>query len=265
MLVKSERTAITNGVSKSAKLINKYINKDKTILDYGCGKLRNSIYLLNGGFKVSICDTEDQFINLEKNDKFNTLLAKFEDKFICDGQLNTDKEFDIILNSFVLNVVDKKTRKRILDNIRLILNKDGYLFIEVRTLQDIENAKYKTPFEDGFLMGNNYTKTFQKAFDIDELEHYLKQNGFKVHYIKDTNKSIILIASKENDMYKCDCCNNDLIWQNDFDYQDYMIDDKEGLVAVYYCPHCDLLYEFFINMDNEIEEVWCNSMCDDEE
>ncbi|MEG0908743.1 MAG: methyltransferase domain-containing protein [Bacilli bacterium] len=265
MLVKAEKTAITNGVSKTAKLINKEISKDKRILDYGCGKLRNSIYLLDNEFKVSICDTKDQLINLNNNDKYEKQLAKFEDVFCCDGQVVTTDKYDIILNSFVLNVVDENTRRQILSNIRLMLKDDGYLYIEVRTYKDIENAKFKTPFQDGFLMGKQSIRTFQKPFYIDELENFLLINGFNVQYTKDTGKSIIAIATKEKSMYKCECCESDLIWQSDFDYEDYLIDNKEGIVAVYYCPHCDLLYEIFINMDNEVEEIWVNPMNDDEE
>lgn len=67
MLIKVENTAIVNGVSTSAKRIVQENNIDKTIMDYGCGKLRNCIYLDNKGFDVAIYDTETQINALHVN------------------------------------------------------------------------------------------------------------------------------------------------------------------------------------------------------
>ena len=35
----------------------------------------------------------------------------------------------------------------------------------------------------------------------------------------------------------CWFCGHKLIWQNDFDYEDYGIEDREGIVAVLICPY----------------------------
>lgn len=65
-------------------------------------------------------------------------------------------------------------------------------------------------------------------------------------------------------MYKCNKCNHELIWQNDFMYEDYGIEDDEGIVSCYYCHECDFLYEFFIDLDNKIENIIVTHLEDDE-
>lgn len=37
---------------------------------------------------------------------------------------------------------------------------------------------------------------------------------------------------------KCIYCNHELIWQSDFDTEDFGI-DREGIVAIYICPECE--------------------------
>ncbi len=36
---------------------------------------------------------------------------------------------------------------------------------------------------------------------------------------------------------KCPACRVDLVWQNDFDYEDFGMVGKEGVVGVYVCAN----------------------------
>ena len=122
-VIKSENTAITNGVCASLKKYVARFDKNVKILDWGCGKLRNSLYLLNLGYDVSILDTEEQIIRIDKK-----IIKNFK-TFIN----NTDEKFDLILNSFVLNVIsDIEIRNNVITNIYNSLNNDGYAIFEVR-------------------------------------------------------------------------------------------------------------------------------------
>ena len=44
---------------------------------------------------------------------------------------------------------------------------------------------------------------------------------------------------------RCFRCGAKLIWGGDFTYEDYGIDDEEGLVSNLSCPECDAAYEVF--------------------
>ena len=45
---------------------------------------------------------------------------------------------------------------------------------------------------------------------------------------------------------KCVRCNDDMIWQNDFSYEDYGIDEKDGVVSIYLCLLCGAIYEIYL-------------------
>lgn len=48
----------------------------------------------------------------------------------------------------------------------------------------------------------------------------------------------------------CWYCNSKLIWQNDFDYEDYGIVDREGIVAVLCCSNekCGAIFEGYLDI-----------------
>jgi len=58
-VIKSENTAISNSICISLKKYIKIFDKNTTIFDYSCGKLRNALYLLNLGYDVVILNTEE--------------------------------------------------------------------------------------------------------------------------------------------------------------------------------------------------------------
>ena len=50
---------------------------------------------------------------------------------------------------------------------------------------------------------------------------------------------------------KCWFCGTKLIWSNDFDYEDFGIDDREGIVTVLTCPKCNSQWEGYYDIENE--------------
>lgn len=67
---------------------------------------------------------------------------------------------------------------------------------------------------------------------ISELEKIVKDSN---EIIKEHNISMNL---KRRGSGACPRCNGNLIWQSDFDFEDYMI-DGEGIVSNYICCDCD--------------------------
>lgn len=53
----------------------------------------------------------------------------------------------------------------------------------------------------------------------------------------------------------CWFCSHELIWQNDFDYEDYGIEDREGIVAVLICPYCNSYFEGYYDLENENNSI----------
>lgn len=186
-MIKVENTAISNGYSKSAKLLGEN-TEIKNILDYGCGRLRNSFYLINKGKKLTIIDTPFQLENIK--DLITKDISILEDE--CD--------FDAILCSFVLNVIpDLYTRCFVLKNIEKLLSNNGLAYIEVRTNSFLSQSKTAIKYKDGYLLGKNKYKTFQKPFYKKELINFIN-NATKLTIVNvlEYKDSIIAICKKEN-------------------------------------------------------------------
>lgn len=185
-----EKTAISNGVAKSALLIAEQHSAGSHVLDYGAGRLRNTYFLLEKGFKVSILETRLQLENLYHQD-----LSKLEQLY-CIDDLVVDR-FPVILCSFVLNVVpNPDDRSHILKRSYELLEPNGKLYIEVRKRRGILNNKYKWEYGDGFVVGNHEVKTFQKPFERDEFIEYVSVHGFTVAHIQSTSDGWLIIAKK---------------------------------------------------------------------
>lgn len=192
-IITPEKTAIVTGVSKSAKILLKDNDLPLEILDYGCGKLRNSKFLLNEGFEVSILDTFKQLSSLSEMD-----LVLFKNIYrLEDLNLNYIKRYKAILCSFVLNVIPNETDRLIaLNNIYTILNNNGTLYLEVRGKRFLKNAKSKIEYNDGYVLGAGKIKTFQKGFNKDDLYELINKTSFKIDKILVNGDSLIAICKK---------------------------------------------------------------------
>lgn len=49
---------------------------------------------------------------------------------------------------------------------------------------------------------------------------------------------------------KCWFCGETLIWQNDYDFEDYGL-SEEGIVTVLYCPKCDSIWEGYLKLEKD--------------
>jgi chemotaxis methyl-accepting protein methylase len=190
LLIQTERTAIATGVAKSAYEITKRCHQEQKILDYGAGKLRNSKYLKEKGYPVSILDTQFQIQHLKED------LSLYEHVYTVETY-QPEEIYDIVLCSFVLNVIpNPEERKEILEKIYQSLKKEGMLFLEVRKKNGIIKNKYREPYNDGYVIGKNKIKTFQKPFEKGEVQELLRNAHFDVEKIQSLSDSIVAIAIK---------------------------------------------------------------------
>jgi len=175
-------TAIGNTKeTNSARMLCAYSEKPiRNILDYGCGKLRNSNFLKGKGFNVFVFDLPSQLSKLDTSE------------FTVVGTI-TENTFDAVLCSFVLNVVEQDTRKQILSNIHKTLVAGGLAFIEVRKTI---TAKHMEAYKDGFLVGKNTVKTFQKVFTKNEIVALLEGLNFTVEQVEQKPHAISVVVRK---------------------------------------------------------------------
>lgn len=190
-----EKTAIVNGVSLSCKEIIKDY-QGGTVLDYGCGKLRNSKHLIKNHIKIDVLDTKKQ---IEENiDELNKLNI---DCIYTNEDVLPKDYYEYVLLSFVLNVIpEKEVRVSVLNNIKNSLKDKGFLYLEVRNNSFIKNLKSKISYNDGYITGSGSKKTFQKPYTLESIEMFLKENNFNILKTKKTSGSIFLICKKEEEV-----------------------------------------------------------------
>ena len=191
--IKKERTAISTGNSRGAGYISSKASRDIEILDYGAGRLRNSLYLLEQGFEnISLIDTKEQIKNWDKHkNKFKEIYSTEEIEFI-----NT--KYDYILCSYVLNVIPSyEERVTVIKNINRLLNDNGIAVIEVRGDKALNGVKYKETFNDGYICGNGKVRTFQKPYTMNDIIDFIhKESNLKVTESKLNSDNILLICNK---------------------------------------------------------------------
>lgn len=174
---KPENTAIDTNQSHTAKMVVENMLDGDKVLDYGCGTGRNMRYIKNNADVKNIvvegCDIADQLVrNAHKHEELKKNgMDVFED-------VNTPKEkYNIVLNSHVLNVIPSDEIKQlVINNIYDALVDGGHALIEVRTKSDVEGAKYKVPFGDGWHMTK--TNTYQESLTKEKMQMLALNAGF---------------------------------------------------------------------------------------
>ena len=190
--IRPELTAISTKHSKSAEMLAKMAhNTDGFVLDYGCGTGRNMNYLLSQGIVSCGCDIQEQLD--AQADKHLRLMEK--GCLVLLSENFGDNQFEFILCSHVLNVVESDTTKQnIVNDIARLLVKGGKAIIEVRTAHDIESSKTKEAYKNGWLIKKGNAFTYQEAISKDRLEDLCINAGLNVVvHTCNSSKHIIVV------------------------------------------------------------------------
>ncbi|TDX47987.1 class I SAM-dependent methyltransferase [Orenia marismortui] len=155
------------------------------ILDYGAGKLRNSIYLSELGFKVYACDITDQINKIRSLKKSEELYCTIDEKFLVNYRL----AFDLIISNYVLNIIKKDyARKEYIRNTYLNLKRSGYLLVEVRkrtknTPDRCVTAYYQQELDD-MILSERFKKVDELSFSKSIVGVYRKDGPLFIAYKK---------------------------------------------------------------------------------
>lgn len=175
--VKSGAVVLKNKIDKFAKLIN----RRGKILDVGCGPGHDTDYLTKKGFDCLGIDLSEKMIDHAKKN--------FEGKFKVMDFFNLkfkENSFDGIWCSSALIHADRNDLNNLLKNFWKTMRKEGFIGM-------ITPAKQKRTKK------KNDTRLFTIC-SKEELEEYLKNNGFKVTHSEiffyEKLKLIFIISKK---------------------------------------------------------------------
>ena len=81
-----------------------------------------------------------------------------------------DRQYDIVMTHYVLNILPPKDRHQVYRLINRTLRDRGNAYITVQGLWPVQN-KYEIirPLDDGYLIRTGYNTTFRKGYSSDEL------------------------------------------------------------------------------------------------
>lgn len=139
--------------------------KNQKILDLGCGKGRNSIYLADKGYGVFGVDFSKSAIAACNKRKFNFSNLKFLLHDVSNSLPFSEKSFDAIFDINTTICMLEQGRESVIKEAKRILRKNGYYFFHGIAPSDI----YRDPgpeLHSGFLPG---TKCFEKQYSKEEL------------------------------------------------------------------------------------------------
>ncbi|NHI94562.1 MAG: class I SAM-dependent methyltransferase [Candidatus Lokiarchaeota archaeon] len=153
----------------------------KSILDCACGTGMQSIGLLEHGFKVLASDISkkmiDQAIDNAKNRGLvlNTIQADFRE---LKSKISTQFDAIICMGNSLSHLLTNQDLKLALKNMRDLLNKNGFIIIEIRNFDRLLEKKNRfIPLKINDQIGNQFVTIF---YVLDFLEHICR---FNVIYI----------------------------------------------------------------------------------
>lgn len=188
-----ENTAIDTRNSKSAVMVANEVKENTKVLDYGCGTGRNIKYILEKTNAIVVDGTD--IIQQLKKEKAKHDILREKGSLIELSEKLPSNYYDIILNSHVLNVVEKdEIKENILADMYDKLLEGGMAIIEVRTKKDVESAKTKEKYGDGWKIKKGNSYTYQEAISKEKMINLVSKVGFKIEeHICNSSNHIIII------------------------------------------------------------------------
>lgn len=149
------------------------IKKDFKIIELGCGRAYNSIYLLENGYNVIACDFSKEVISILNKElpSLKTKVFDMTDKFPFN-----DSSFDIVIADLCLHYFDEKQTINILEEIKRILKPNGYMIGRINS----SNDKFHIPEQAEKIETNFYYdgKIYKRFFESKDFETFFKD--FKI-------------------------------------------------------------------------------------
>ena len=142
-------------------------NKDKEILDLGCGIGADTLYLLERGYNVLSCDFSNEALKSIQHNIPNskTLYLDMMKDFPVE-----DNTYSLIIADLSLHYFDNETTIHIMKEIKRILKKGGILLSRVASVNDFNfGAGVGEQLEKNYYFEGDYTKRF---FDFEDVNKY---------------------------------------------------------------------------------------------
>lgn len=161
-------------------VLEKYITKNSSLIELGCGNGRDSIFFAKNKISVKAIDQcENEICTLNQKNTLSNL------HFICADftKLGATEYFDNIYSRFTLHSISEPEESRVFKWAFQQLNPNGILSIETRGKK---NELYKLGKQvEGERDAYIYEDHYRRFVDIEKLTDKLIKMGFKIIYAEE--------------------------------------------------------------------------------
>jgi hypothetical protein len=164
-------------------LKDNFIQRGNTVFEPGSGCLRNSSYLLDKGYEITVKELEPVV------SKYHAKYERFKEK---GGKVifewPSPSSSDVAICTFTIeSLCNKEERLQFLSKLVASLKRKGKLVLAVRGPRDVKTvAASGKKCGDGYITPN---RTFIKPFTVREIISLLKGRGLKILRIYGGSKS----------------------------------------------------------------------------
>jgi methyltransferase family protein len=162
--------------------------KDSTILDFGAGKLRNALHLLNAGYEVCGVEYKQLFDDSPQASAALSKAMKYRRRFsrllFPHEFVRSTRRFDLVLLINVLNIMPVPAERLVVLQLCHEKLKVGGHLLWYTQRGDRTYISRMTPayaIGDGYFVGRNARfKTFYREFTVADIDQMLAAAGFEL-------------------------------------------------------------------------------------
>lgn len=186
--------------SSFAEYVLPYLEKNKKLIELGCGNGRDSVYFSKN--KVQVLGIDQVKCQIDYlNKEYGNHDLKFVSDDFTDLNENIDNDFDYIYSRFTFHSINEKKEDNTLDWIESNIKINGLFFLEARSIKDPMYKKGKSLSDN-----ENFTDHYRRYMDLKTIINKLEKKGFSILYkiesdglavYKDDDPVVIRIIAKK--------------------------------------------------------------------
>lgn len=153
------------------------MERNKNLLELGCGNGRDSLYFYSNGMNVTAVDASEKTINQLRSKCNEDNICFICDDFVCSSAIFAG-QYEYVYSRFSLHAINEEQETEVIANVYRVLKQGGKFYIEVRSVNDELYGKGEKVGPDSYYFEGHY----RRFLCIDTLKEKLKAVGFEISY-----------------------------------------------------------------------------------